>query len=69
MLINISFLLSRSHQLVTTNETLESKIRHLNEANEDEIAQGLREEISSLQSSHRDQLKATQKENDALRSE
>merc|ERR1712083_29410 len=61
-------LLEELSKLVTTNETLESKIRQLNEANEDEIAQGLREEISSLQSSHRDQLKALQKENDTLRS-
>ena len=53
---------------MTANESLESKIRHLNEATEDDIAKGLREEISSLQSSHRDQLKAIQKENDTLRS-
>ena len=54
---------------MTVNENLESKIQHLNEATEDEIAQGLRQEISSLQSSHRDQLKAIQIENDNLRSE
>ena len=54
---------------MTANETLETKIRNLNEATEDEIAQSLRQEITSLQSSHRDQLKAVQRENDTLRAE
>ena len=38
-------------QLVTTNEDLEVKIKHINDASEDEIAIGLREDINILRSS------------------
>ena len=56
-------------QLVTTNESLEAKIRHLNEATEDEIAKGLHEDIKILQTSNQQletEKKALSEQNQTL---
>ena len=59
-------------QLVTTNEDLEVKIKHINDASEDEIAIGLREDINILRSSNEQlesEKKALLEQNQALQRE
>ena len=66
--IKISF----HFQLVTTNEDLEVKIKHINDASEDEIAIGLREDINILRSSNEQlesEKKALLEQNQALQRE
>ena len=63
------FYLLFAFQLVTTNESLEAKIRHLNEATEDEIAKGLHEDIKILQTSNQQletEKKALSEQNQTL---
>ena len=70
--INILSCLSFFQKLVTTNEGLESKIRNLSEAKGDEITKELQEEVNNLQVAQeelKEQKKALQKENEALRVE
>ena len=58
----VRFILLYFFQLVTTNEGLESKIKHLNEATEEEKSQEVRNELHTLQVSR----KALQSEKSSL---